>query len=484
MDIVGVPSFVSHVELFWADPTIKAFIDRLASFSRIVIFDKLGTGLSDPVPGVPTLEERTAEIETVMDAVGLERAVLIGTSEGGSMSIAFAAMRPARVQALILAGVYPKFHGGGSPAAIKASYADAGIEERFWPTDEQIARGNALLDAVREHWGEGRALDLLLPSVIGQHAMMERFAASPGMAQATTESMARLDVTAILPAIQAPTLVMHAREDKMIPIQGARFVAERIPNARLFEFDGTDHLPWFAEHPDRAASEIEAFLTGASHVRQPDRTLATVLFTDIVASTERATELGDARWRAVLERHDEITRAELARFGGREVKATGDGFLATFDGPARAIRCAESIVNAVADLGIEVRAGVHTGECEIIGDDVGGLAVHIGARVASLASPGEVLVSRTVADLVVGSGIGFDDRGETELKGAPGKWQLYAVRAGGPAPDSAEAAITQTPTPGPRDSMRISDRIALAATRRLPGVMRGVTRAQQRLRRR
>jgi class 3 adenylate cyclase len=292
------------------------------------------------------------------------------------------------------------------------------------------------------------------------------------------ESATMIDVRDVLPTINVPTLVVHANED-LVPIQAGRYIADHIPGARFLEVNGRDHAPWLSD-PDLIAGEIEEFLTGVRHVREPDRVLATVLFTDIVGSTERAAELGDARWRAVLERHAELTRSELDRFGGREVKSIGDGFLATFDGPARAIRCAEAIRGAVLGLGMEIRAGIHAGECEVMGDDVGGMAVHIAARVNAVAAPGEILVSRTVRDLVVGSGIAFKERGTQTLKGVPGEWSLLTVVPEGGAQESAEVRITKIETPSPRDAMRRSDRLAAAVARRAPGVLRAVSRLETR----
>jgi class 3 adenylate cyclase len=278
--------------------------------------------------------------------------------------------------------------------------------------------------------------------------------------------------------INVPTLVVHADED-LVPIQAGRYLADHIPGARFLEVKGQDHAPWLSA-PDRVAGEMEEFLTGARHAREPDRVLATVLFTDIVGSTERAAELGDARWRTVLERHGEVTRSELARFGGREVKSIGDGFLATFEGPARAIRCAEAIRAAVRGLGMEIRSGIHTGECEVMGDDVGGIAVHIAARVNAIAAPEEILVSRTVRDLVVGSGIAFEERGTHTLKGVPGEWSLLTVVPEGAARESPEVKITKIETPSPRDAMRRSDRLAATVARRAPAVLRAVSRLETR----
>jgi class 3 adenylate cyclase len=285
------------------------------------------------------------------------------------------------------------------------------------------------------------------------------------------------DVRHVLPSIHVPTLVLHRTGDRTSEIDGGRYIAAQIEGAKFIELAGVDAPP-FAGDSDAALDEIEEFLTGVRHVREPDRVLATVLFTDIVGSTERAAELGDARWRAVLERHGEVTRSELDRFGGREVKSIGDGFLATFDGPARAIRCAEAIRGAVRGLGMEIRAGIHAGECEVIGDDVGGIAVHIAARVNAVAAPGEILVSRTVRDLVVGSGIAFKERGTQALKGVPGEWSLLTVVPEGAAQESAEVGLTKIETPSPRDTMRRSDRLAAVVARRAPGVLRAVSRLE------
>ena len=335
---------------------------------------------------------------------------------------------------------------------MRADLANKGIPERYWPTDAQLERLAAAFEAARERWGEGETARgaATEPRRYAQMlGTLERVCASPGMARATMQSAAMINIVDILPTIGVPTLVVHADED-LVPVQGGRFIADRIPGARMLEVKGRDHAPWLADHPELIADEIEEFLTGARHAATPDRVLSTVLFTDIVGSTERAAELGDAHWRAVLERHGEVTRAEIGRFGGKEVKSTGDGFLATFDGPAAAIRSAVAIRGAVHPLGIEIRVGIHTGECEVIGEDVGGIAVHIAARVNGLAAPGEVLVSRTVRDLVVGSGIAFEERGSVELRGVPGTWQLLAVDPHGARAGSVEAQLASTPTPGPR----------------------------------
>ena len=306
--------------------------------------------------------------------------------------------------------------------------------------------------------------------------MFERMSASPGMARATIESMFRIDVRPILPTITAPTLVIHARDDAGMPVQCGRYLADHIPGARYLEVDGADHAPWFTE-PDRILTGIEEFLTG-SHAApaQSHRALRTVLFTDMVASTAHAAATGDERWRAVLQRFGEITADLTERFGGTVVQSTGDGHLTTFDGPTQAIRCAEALRADVETLGIEIRAGIHTGECELLDTDIGGIAVHIAARILGQAGAGEILVSRTVRDLVVGSGTGFEDRGSVELRGVPGTWQLLAVDRHGARAGSAEAELVSTPTPGPRTAMRRSDRAVAVMARRTPWILRGMAR--------
>ena len=326
-------------------------------------------------------------------------------------------------------------------------------------------------------WGSGAALRCLLPSVRStrQLAMLERMCASPGMARATLESAMRIDVRPILPTITTPTLVIHAREDP-IPVQGGRYIADHIPGARMLEVEGKDHAPWLAD-PDRILTAIEEFLTGTHAApSQSHRALRTVLFTDMVASTQHAAATGDERWRAVLHRFGEITADLTERFGGTVVKSTGDGHLITFDGPTQAIRCAEALHADAETLGIEIRAGIHTGECELLGTDIGGIAVHIAARILGQAGAGEILVDRTVRDLVVGSGTGFEDRGSVELRGVPGTWQLLAVDRHGARAGSAEAELASTPTPGPRTAMRRSDRAMAVMARRTPWILRGMAR--------
>jgi pimeloyl-ACP methyl ester carboxylesterase len=419
LDLVFVPGWVSHLEYFWEEPSFARFLRRLASFSRLILFDKRGTGLSDRVAldDLPTLEQRMDDVRAVMDAVGSRRAALMGTSEGGPLCLVFAATYPERTAALVMVGAYAR---------------------RLWAEDYPIGASaddyNAFLEDVRLNWGGPVGLDRRAPSVAHDErfrtwwATYLRMSASPGAAYALTRMNGQVDARHALPAISAPTLVIHRTGDRSLPVEGARYMAERIRGAKLVELPGDDHLPYVGDQ-DEILDEIEEFLTGVRHGPDADRVLATVLFTDIVGSTDRAAELGDRRWRQLLDSHHDIVRRELNRWRGREVATAGDGFLATFDGPARGIRCACGIRDAVQTLGLEIRAGLHTGEIELSGDDVAGIAVHTGARVAASAEPGEVLVSSTVKDLVAGSGIEFEERGEYELKGVPGTWRLYAVVA-------------------------------------------------------
>jgi pimeloyl-ACP methyl ester carboxylesterase len=478
--LVYAGSFVSHVEVMWGSPELKAFFDRLAMFARVVVFDKAGVGLSDPVPHVRSIEERAQEIEAVMDAAGFDRAVLMGASEGGPASIVFAAARPDRVSALVLMGTFATlptkdWSDVEAPLAELRARMRASLDEEYLPTDSQLLRLRAFGKAIREQWGTGEAIRILLPSIRSrqQRGMLERMSASPGMARATVEAVFRLDIRDVLPAVAVPTLVVHAKDDP-IPVQLGRHLARSIPGARLVEVEGSDHAPWLTE-PDIILSAVEEFLTGAHHPAPPHRALRTVLFTDIVGSTERAAAMGDQGWRALLTKFDELSRATVARFDGSVVKSPGDGHLATLSGPATAIACAEAIHSAVRGLGLDVRGGVHTGECELIGEDVGGLAVHIGARVMAHAGAGETLVSSTVRDLVIGSGIGFDDRGLHELKGVPGEWRLLAVRSEGAPPGSDEAELVALPTPAP--TMRRSDRVMARVARRAPAIIRAMARA-------
>ncbi len=483
VELVIVGPFVSHIELAWTLPQFKAFVEQLATFCRVALFDKAGVGLSDPAPKVRTLEDRAAEIEAVMDAVGFGQAVVAGLSDGGPAAMMFAATRPARTQALILAGTVAYWGFAGwddmdrDPAELRARFL-AELGEDYTPSIEQLARFQKGGRAVRSQWGSGAAASISVPSVrsIRQLAMCERMSASPGMARASFETAFRLDVRPILPTLTAPTLVIHAREDHAAPVQGGRYLADHIPGARYLEVEGVDHAP-FLTQPDKILTEIEEFLTGSRAAPAPThRALRTVLFTDIVASTQHAAATGDQRWRAILHRFGEITAELTQGFGGTVVKSTGDGHLMTFDGPTQAIRCAEAFRADAETLGIEIRAGIHTGECELLDNDIGGIAVHITARILGEASAGDILVSRTVRDLVVGSGTGFQDRGNVELRGVPGSWQLLAVDRHGPRAGSAEAELATTPTPGARTTMRRSDRAVEVMAKRTPWILRGVAR--------
>lgn len=418
LDLVFVPGFVSHLEASWQSPGRAKFFRRLASFSRLILFDKRGTGLSDRTSQIFTLEQRMEDVRAVMDTVGCERAALFGISEGGPMSILFAGTYPARTTALVMYGAYAK-----------RAWAE---DHPFGWRDEEWA---AFFANVESHWGTPRGLDLDVwaPSIArderarGEMAAYLRAAASPGAVRAVMQMNREIDVRNVLPAVRVPTLILHRTGDRNIRIEHARYMAEGITGARLVELPGDDHMPWIG-NSDALLDEVEEFLTGVRHGPEPDRVLVTVLFTDIVGATQKAAELGDRNWRELLEEHHAVVRRELGRFRGREIDTTGDGFLATFDGPARAIRCASAVVDAVKPLGLAVRAGLHTGECEIIGEKLSGIAVHIGARVVALASPGEVLLSSTVKDLVAGSGLRFQERGTHVLRGVPGEWQLFAVQ--------------------------------------------------------
>jgi pimeloyl-ACP methyl ester carboxylesterase len=417
-DLVAAPGFISHLEVGWEEPSLAHFYARLASFRRVIGFDKRGTGLSDPWDHAPTLEERVDDLRAVMDAAGSERADLLGVSEGGAMATLFAAAHPDRVNALVLYGSYARLvEAPDYPLGVKA---------------EDLAK---LIEISEKGWGEGVGLGAWAPSrrddaeLRQWWARLQRIAASPGMVRNIFALYPQMDTRDVLPTIQVPTLVLHRRNDRMVDVSMGRYLAEHIPGAKFVELEGTDHL-FFTGDADAILDEIEEFLTGTRAVPVTQRVLATVLFTDLVSSTERAVELGDARWLDVLESHQARVRRQLDRFQGREIKTTGDGFVATFDGPARAINCAVAIRDVVRSLGLEVRSGVHTGEIELSGnDDIAGVAVHIAARVEGVAEPGEVLVSRTVVDLVVGSGLEFEDRGGYALKGVPGEWRLYAVAA-------------------------------------------------------
>ncbi len=416
LDVVLVPGYVTHVELVWEHEPAARFLESLASFARVISFDRRGSGLSDPVEGVPTLEQRMDDVRAVMDAAGSREAALVGISEGVSMSLLFAATYPERVRALVCSG-----------GMARSTYA----EDYPWAIPAQ-ALVESSLELVAPHWGDGSLIEVAAPSQADNaqtrefFGRMQRATASPGMMAGLVQMFLELDVREIVPQVHAPALVLHRTRDRLVNVRNGRWLAEHLPNARLIELEGDDHVPWY-EGREEWLGAVQEFLTGSRARPKPDRVLATVLFTDIVDSTRTASELGDRRWREVLEGHNRAAGEAITRLEGRAVKSTGDGLLATFTGPARAIECAQAIVDEASSLGIRVRAGVHTGECEVLGDDIAGIAVHIAARVSALAVPGEVLVSRTVKDLVVGSGIAFADRGSHELKGLPDAWQLHAV---------------------------------------------------------
>jgi pimeloyl-ACP methyl ester carboxylesterase len=419
-DLVYVPGWISNIELMWEEPAMARFLDRLASFSRLILFDKRGTGLSDRVSNeeLPTLEQRMDDVRAVLEAVGSERAALFGHSEGGNMCVLFAATYPERTAALVTLGCFAKRR-------------DPDDDYPWAPTADN--REESVAD-IERNWGRLRLQDVeyYAPSRLGDEQFVRnleqylRRSASPGAAAALLRMNSYIDVREVLPTIRVPTLVLHRGGDHDVDVAEGRYLASKIPGAKFVELPGDDH--WIsAGNPGEIADEIEEFLTGTRPAPELDRVLATVLFTDIVGSTERAAELGDRSWRELLHTHDAAVRRELDRFRGREVDTAGDGFLATFDGPARAVRCAISAGEAVRDLGVEIRAGIHTGECEVDGPKVRGIAVHTGARIASLAGPSEVLVSQTVKDLVSGSGLAFEDRGFHDLKGVPGEWRIYAA---------------------------------------------------------
>jgi class 3 adenylate cyclase len=411
LDLVWVPGLASNLEIEWQEPFRVRLFERLASFSRLMVFDKRGMGLSDRDVGAPTLEERIEDVQAVMDAVGSRRAALIGLSEGGPMSILFAATYPERTVALVLYGTLARCR-----------------------RDVDYPHGNeeALSELYRmcdDGWGTGASLRVFAPSLLDFEPVrefwgrLERTSGSPGTMRAVLDTLIGIDVRAVLPTISLPTLVLHTTNDACVPVANGRWLAEHIKGARFVELPG-EHVAFDVE---QFADEVESFLTGKRHPVATDRVLSTVLFSDIVGSTQRAAEMGDRRWRDVLNRHDAVVAREIDTYRGNLIKSTGDGVLATFDGPARAISCGCDIRDGLRSLGIDVRVGVHTGEIELRGADVGGIAVHIGARVAAIAGVGEVLVSRTVTDLVAGSGIEFEDRGDHNLKGVPGSWRLFAV---------------------------------------------------------
>lgn len=416
-DVVFVPGWVSNIEVMWDDPGFARFLRRLASFSRLITFDKRGTGLSDPVSidQLPTLEVRMDDLRAVMDAAGSQRATLFGHSEGGNMCILFAATYPDRTDGLILTGSYAKR-----------------IRSPDYPWAPTWEERLADIEQTERSWGDHVNLEYYAPSRANDPAFRAwvqryfRLSASPRAAAELLRMNSHINVTSVLPSIRVPTLLLYRVGDRDVNIEEGRYIASKIPGARLVELPGGDHLFW-AGDPELLIQEIEEFVTGHRTAPDPDRILATVLFTDIVGSTQMASALGDQAWRDLLQRHNAAIRAQLDGWRGREVETAGDGFLATFDGPARAIHCAKAISEGVRALGIEVRCGLHTGEVEIIDSGVAGLTVHIGARIAALAAPGEVVVSRIVKDLVAGAGLQFTPRGTHSLKGVREQWEVYAV---------------------------------------------------------
>ncbi|HSA90127.1 MAG TPA: adenylate/guanylate cyclase domain-containing protein [Burkholderiales bacterium] len=416
VDLVFVMGWVSNIAEFWTEPSFAGFLQRLARFSRLIVFDKRGTGLSDRVDekNLPTLEQRMDDVRAVMDAVGSRKAALLGISEGGPMCALFAATYPERTAALMMFGSFAR-----------PLYAP----DYPWGRTEEAQR--QWLEVIRTGWGtQPVGIETRIPSRLNDERFRQWWthylvrSASPSAVLALARMNSQIDVRGVLPAIRVPTLVMHRSGDRALDVRGSRSMAEQIPGARYIEYPGDDHLPWTSD-ADTVLGDIEQFVTGARHAPEADRVLATVMFADIVRSTERAAEIGDRGWRELLESFYGVVRRNLERFRGREIDTAGDGFFATFDGPARAVRCAQAISADVPPLGIAVRAGVHTGEVELMGNKVGGIAVHIGARIAAEAGPGEVIVSNTVKDLVAGSGLKFEDRGLRPLKGVPDAWRLF-----------------------------------------------------------
>ena len=418
IDLVVVPGWVSHLEANWDEPLVAHFVERLVSFSRLILFDKRGTGLSDPVPldRLPTLEQRMEDVHAVLDAVGSKKSALYGISEGGPMCALFAATYPERTSALVMSGCYARW-----------------TRDVDYPWAPTRAEHEAVFDVYERHWGTPVGINTVAPSVANNEscrnwwARVLRQGASPGAAIALYRMNIEIDIRAVLPTIRVPTLILHRSGDQLINVGNSRYMAEHIPNAKFLELEGVDHLPWFG-NSDIVLDEIQEFLTGVRPGPVRETTLATILFVDIVGSTEKASALGDARWHDLLAGFHGLVKQELGRFRGRLINTVGDGVFASFDGPARAIRCACAIRDRSTALGTPVRAGLHTGECEVIDGKIAGIAVHIGARVAGQAQPDEVMVSSTVKDLVAGSGLSFSDARVHTLKGVPGEWRLFSVK--------------------------------------------------------
>jgi pimeloyl-ACP methyl ester carboxylesterase/class 3 adenylate cyclase len=416
VDLVYCAGIWSNLDVMWDEPRWAHYLDRLASFSRLIVFDMRGIGLSDRGPEPPVVELQMDDVRAVLDAAGSDSAVLFGGARGAAPALLFAATYPERVRALVLYAPLPKTLRSDDYPFGRTAQEQRGFRDEFV---RNMGTGRAL----EEMQGPSGARD---SQFVAWWARFERLTASPEHWGELADILGKIDVRAALPLIQAPTLVMNRDDDRIVAIDNARYVADHIPGAKFVELEGNDHIPFLGD-ADAIVDEIEEFVTGVRPAPETDRVLATVVFTDIVGSTERAAAIGDRAWRELLERHHALVRRELDRHRGREVDTAGDGFMAAFDGPARGIRCAVAVNDAVRDLGLEVRAGVHTGECEQVGEKLGGIAVHIAARVSSAAGPGEVLVSQTVKDLVAGSGITFQDRGVHELKGVPDEWRLFAV---------------------------------------------------------
>lgn len=414
IDLVYFPGFVSNIETYWEEPHFARWLHKLSSFARVITFDKRGTGLSDRVEILPTVDERMDDVRAVMDAAGSERAAVFGLSEGGSLATLFAAHYPERCRALVLWGAFAKFSS-------------------WFPTSEKLEK---FFDYVEKDWGTGGNIGAWAPGKKDDPAFREWFAkrertsASPSAVVALMRMNMMIDISGILPYVHVPTLVVHRTNDPVVNVEGGRQLANHIPNARLLELPGVNHMPFLGDDTDRVTNEIAEFLTGVKPATGGERVLATVLLTDIVDSTKRAEAMGDRRWRELLDAHNAVFRRELTRFRGTEIKTTGDGFLVTFDGPGRAIYCSLSLITAVRSLGIEIRAGLHTGELEVGESDVRGIAVHVAARVAALANPSECLVTRTVKDLVAGADIRFAERGKRNLKGLAEAIDLFAAAPG------------------------------------------------------
>ena len=433
IDLIFITGTMSHLELLWTDPRAVAMFERLASFSRLIVFDKPGTGMSDPIPAAPTIEQRADDVVAVMDAAGSERAVLVGYSEGGVPAMVVAATRPQRVHSLVLVDTFPTANWTpdcGHPPE---------VFDDIWTT----------FRAAVSAWGDGIFMRALAPSwahIPDVYGMAERTCMSPGMARSILLGYEGVDVRDVAAAIRVPTLVAHAPE-QFLPQRFGRDLAERIPGARFVELDGPDHVIWI-HNSERFADVVQEFVTGTRGApSDEDRILTTVVFTDIVDSTRRLADLGDQRWRALLAEHDRRMDELLARCGGADVKHTGDGRLTHFARPARAIRFATEMVEEARSCGLDIRCGIHTGECEVAGRDLLGVAVNVGARVAALAGAGEVVVSSTTHDLVLGSGLAFTDRGAHTLKGLPGEWRLYACAGDRPGPLVASGYDTDVRNP-------------------------------------